>query len=262
MNENPFPGMNPYLEQYWGDIHTRFMVYASDQINEQLPNDLMARVEESVSIDEGESSSRSVIPDVKVVERRPVSFGGREATVALADPCLVPVVDELPTERHLEIIDRNGERVVTAIELLGRENKTGRGRLKYQRKQREYICGGVNLVEIDLLRAGRWVLAVDERTVPAEFRQPYRICVWRLLRPEHAEPYKVSLRDPLPNIAIPLRPQDADVALQLQPLLNECYRRGRYGGLDYELPPVPALRKADAQWADALLRSLGLREPE
>ena len=30
--DSPFPGMNPYLEQFWGDIHHRFITYCSDAI--------------------------------------------------------------------------------------------------------------------------------------------------------------------------------------------------------------------------------------
>ncbi len=37
---NPFPGMDPYLEQHWGDVHHRLVQYASDQLQEHLPADL------------------------------------------------------------------------------------------------------------------------------------------------------------------------------------------------------------------------------
>ena len=36
--KSPFPGMDPYLEQHWGDVHTRLMFYISNQINAQLPD--------------------------------------------------------------------------------------------------------------------------------------------------------------------------------------------------------------------------------
>ena len=64
---SPIPGVDPYLEQYWGDIHTSLMVYMRDQIDEQLPSGLQARVEESVNIDL-EARSRWVYPDVAIVE--------------------------------------------------------------------------------------------------------------------------------------------------------------------------------------------------
>ena len=42
--KNPFPGMNPYLQQRWGDFHTRLTVAMSDALNRFLPSDLEARV--------------------------------------------------------------------------------------------------------------------------------------------------------------------------------------------------------------------------
>lgn len=40
MNENPFPGMNPWLEYPFGDVHAAVTVYASDQLEPQLPRQL------------------------------------------------------------------------------------------------------------------------------------------------------------------------------------------------------------------------------
>ncbi len=45
---SPFPGMDPYLKAHWRDVHTRLMTYLCDQIQDQLPANLVARVEESV----------------------------------------------------------------------------------------------------------------------------------------------------------------------------------------------------------------------
>jgi hypothetical protein len=44
---SPFPGMDPYLEQFWGDVHHRLITYLSDAIQKQLPGDLRARVDGS-----------------------------------------------------------------------------------------------------------------------------------------------------------------------------------------------------------------------
>jgi hypothetical protein len=43
-----FPGMNPYLEEYWGEIHQRFIINSSDALQKQLPGDLRARANERV----------------------------------------------------------------------------------------------------------------------------------------------------------------------------------------------------------------------
>jgi hypothetical protein len=79
----------------------------------------------------------------------------------------------------------------------------------------------------------------------------------RANRPFQAEVIGLPLREPLPNIRIPLRPVDADIVLQLQPLIDECYRRGRYASIDYHHPPVPALNESDQQWAGHLLQDQG-----
>ena len=45
---SPFPGMDPFLEAHWGDIHAALSIYARDQLQQRLPNDLVASVEEYV----------------------------------------------------------------------------------------------------------------------------------------------------------------------------------------------------------------------
>jgi hypothetical protein len=50
------------------------------------------------------------------------------------------------------------------------------------------------------------------------------------------------------------------VVLELQPVFDRCYDEGPYARrVDYRRePPVP-LTRADAEWADQLLRERGLR---
>ena len=260
--ENPFPGMNPYLEAYWRDVHTSLMVYIRDHLQDQLPGDLIARVEESVSIDADEES-RQVSPDVRVVEE-PGGWTARggavaTATVNVAEPLLIPI--EEPPPRHVEIIDpKSGNRVVTAIEVLSPTNKLDTDGLKaYRCKQREYVSGGVNLVEIDLLRRGGFIVAAPHELIEPSRRAPYYVCVRRVTKPGWAAVVPLPLRQRLTAISVPLRPTDSDVQLDLQELINQCYRRGRYSSIDYRYDPNPPLTGDDAAWADTLLRSTGLR---
>ena len=258
MTKSPFPGMDPYLEQFWGDVHSSLIVYFRDQINDQLPGDLQARVEESLMVD-SEDYSRRIYPDVDIAERPEVSSpaGLTLSGTAVAEPCVVVLPSELRTERHIEIIDRNsGNRVVTAIELLSPANKCkGPGREAYLRKQKEYIDGGVNLVEIDLIRQGSFVVAIPEVLVPRHCRTPYIICIRRANRRSEVELIRVPLQEVLPNIAIPLRPADADIVLRLQPLLDECYRRGRYTSLDYTRPLTAQFDNDDQCWINELVQT-------
>jgi hypothetical protein len=70
----------------------------------------------------------------------------------------------------------------------------------------------------------------------------------------------IPLRRPLPSIPIPLREQDQEVRLELQPLIDQAYRKGRYGDtIDYREPPDPPLEDDDAVWADTLLKEIGKR---
>jgi hypothetical protein len=122
-------------------------------------------------------------------------------------------------------------------------------------------CHGKS-VEIDLLRAGQSVLSVPPRRIPRSHRTPYWVVVRRGWMPLQAEVYAVPLRERLPLIGIPFRERDADVPLDLQPLLERCYDNGGYrDDLDYEAEPDPPLPSDEAAWADALLRERGARRP-
>ena len=64
----------------------------------------------------------------------------------------------------------------------------------------------------------------------------------------------------LPVVKIPLRPDDADVPLDLQALVEQCYRNGAYDGtLNYAVAPDPPLLGEERRWADERLHELGLR---
>ncbi len=65
---SPFPGMDPYLEQFWGDVHHRLITYLSDAIQKQLPGDLRARVDERVYVEPEDGNGRRIVPDVRIVE--------------------------------------------------------------------------------------------------------------------------------------------------------------------------------------------------
>jgi hypothetical protein len=265
---NPFPGMNPWLESHWGDVHTSLTTYARDQLQSQLPSGLRARIEEYVAVEvddvtEGPRSRFS--PDVRIIERPDAAAefnGSGSSAVAVAEPVIVSRQSEPETLHYIQIVDtQTGHRIITSIEFLILANKASEeGREQYQAKQRKMLSGGVNLVEIDLLRSGSWVLAVPKGEVPKPCREPYRINVVRGSRQSVSEVYRVSLREPLPTIRIPLRSTDDDVLLQLQTLIDTAYVNGRYGeDVDYRVDPQPPLAGADAQWADQLLRERGLR---
>ena len=256
--QNPLPGMNPWLEAYWGDVHTRLTMYACDEIQRQLPPMLHAHVEEYLAVEEedADSSGRRISPDIvvrgTVHDLSPVRT---DAPVAvLDDPTTEPVtfrrVAERQTLRYVRIVDlKNNHRVVTVVEFISPANKTPAGKEQYRRKQNELIDGGVSLVEIDLLRRGEWVIASDFMSYPARLKAPYRICVTRSTALLDGEAYAACFSVPLPSIRIPLRATDADISLPLQKLLNQAYENGRYGSiLDYDQQPEIGCSPQQWEW--------------
>jgi hypothetical protein len=255
--------MDPYLEYHWGDVHHRLVVYACDQLQARLPRDLRARVEERLTVESSFGLVRPILPDVRIFagSRKKVRPASSPAASAVAEPLLVSR-DEPATEGFIEIREVTaGKKLVTVIEVLSPPNKAaGEAQLKYLEKREELYRAQVSLVEIDLLRAGRPLLAFAyDRLAPA-LRTPYRVVVsrgWELLRVEY---YPVPLRERLPIIAIPLRRTDSDVPLDLQALVEECYQKGAYNeDFDYAVDPELPFDKADARWVDDLLRGKGLR---
>jgi hypothetical protein len=261
---SPFPGMDPYLESHWGDVHHALIMYSRDQLQDRLPAGLRARIGERVFVEPSNGNERSIYPDIHMVEHGraseslPVSGTG----LAVAEPLIIHFQNDPVTEGFIEIIDlSSGKQVITVVEVLSPSNKLrGPGRKLYRKKQQELIKGRVSLVEIDLLRTGRWTLAVRRSCIPPSYRTPYQICVCRGWRPTTAEIYRVPLSDRLPIIRIPLREEDADVPLDLQAALDQCYRNGRYDqDIDYKKEPDPPLDPAEASWANELLRGQGRR---
>jgi hypothetical protein len=258
--------MDPYLEAHWRDVHASLVIYARDALQEALPPELRARVEERVVLETPEGITGGLFPDVRVVESRPVQQrrapGISDVAAETEEPILVATDTEPLTEGFIQIIDTSsGNRVVTVIEFLSPTNKTpGDGLEQYRRKQGELLRSDTSLVEIDLVRTGRHVLAVPLAEIPSRRRTPWMACVRRPWVRGKAEVYPLPIERRLPRIKVPLRQADADVPLDLQALIEQCYRRGRYeGDINYTLDPEPPLTGPDAEWADEMLRGQGLR---
>ena len=263
---SPFPGMDPYLEAHWRDIHAGLIIYSRDALQGVLPSSLRARVEESVLLETPQGIGyHPLYPDVRVVEytsKRGLDTGPNGG-VAVAEPIIVEAEFGPTIETFLEIIDReSGNRVVTTIEFLSPSNKSpGSNREQYLRKRNALCSSNANLVEIDLNRFGTHTLAFPLRLLDEDKRTPYMVSVRRPERGGAAEVYPMPLWERLPVIKIPLRPDDADVPLDLQALVDQCYRTGACEGtLDYAIDPDPPLTGADEEWADTHLHEKGLRK--
>jgi len=67
---SPFPGMDPYLEAHWGDVHHSLIQYSRDFLQGTLPEDLLARVEERVYLEQDDVRVRTIAPDTRISERQ------------------------------------------------------------------------------------------------------------------------------------------------------------------------------------------------
>jgi hypothetical protein len=257
--------MDPYLEAHWRDVHASLIIYARDALQGVLPGPLRARVEERVLLETPQGiGDHPLYPDVRVVEFASKRGPGAppSASVALAEPLLVRVEPEPATETFIEIIDRaSGNRVVTFIEFLSPSNKSpGPNREQYLRKQREICASDTNLVEIDLNHFGTHTLAFPLENLALRHRTPYMACVRRPDGKGLAEVYPMPLSERLPVIKVPLRRDDPDVPLELQTLVDQCYRNGAYDGtLNYAIDPDPPLLGEGKKWATEWLQEKGLR---
>lgn len=260
---SPFPGTDPYLERHWGDVHTRLVTYASDRLQQLLPRDLRARVEECVFLEAYDGHTPDFIPDVRILQRPRREGPVKSASIGIgvADPLVVQTDDEI-TQRFIEIRDAgSGHQLVTVIEVLSPSNKVpGDGQVKYLQKRQELRAGRVSVVEIDLVRTGKRLLPFPMEKLIPEFRTTYQVWVRRGWEATRVEVYRVPLREHLPVIPIPLQRTDADVPLDLQAIIDQCYRNGGYDDdIDYQVGPEPPLDADDARWADSLLRKKKLR---
>jgi len=177
--------------------------------------------------------------------------------VAVAEPLVVQVASEELRQTYVEIIDiaSNG-RLVTVIEFLSPSNKlAGDGQRKYRQKQDEIRRSDINLVEIDLTRGGERDLLYPVVQLPRGYRTAYLTCVRRGFGHDRFEIYRMPLRERLPAIRIPLRPKDADVALDIQALADRAYEEGRYDDIDYQRPCIPPLESDDAAWAAEVVKA-------
>jgi len=254
---SPFPGMDPFLEFHWGDVHTSLTTYARNQLRTRLPQGLVARVEEILHLqDENGAGNGHAKPDVQVVERSSAPAGGAVAhpgTSTAAVPVLVPLSKPW-TERWIEIRDAQDQRLITTIEFLSLGNKQSpRQRETFRKKQDALLSAGVSLVEIDLIRRGGWTISAPEDDVPDSCAYPYRLCVMRAQAPRQAELYPAPLMTPLPAIAIPLRTGDADVTLDLQALVSQAWDDGQYHTINYAQDPRPAFRPDDEAWIEHVI---------
>jgi hypothetical protein len=218
---SPFPGMDPYLEgQEWSDCYQRFATVISDH--------LMAQV-------------------------RP------HYVVRLA----ITIASDLPLEQErmarlvtVEIRETNTHRLVTSIELLSPVNKRKPGLTKFLEKRARLQEAGVHLVDIDLIRRGKRPVTPPSFTEMHPLAKAHYSVMLTRAKANQIELWPIRVQEQLPTIAIPLRPTDQDIPLDLQAVFTAIYDKAGYDlSLDYsQPPPLPAFDDVTQNWVSELLK--------
>jgi hypothetical protein len=236
---NPFPGMNPYLEQpdYWSDFHNQLVTAISRSLVPKLLPKYRVVTDKWVFTITDALTVAMGRPDVSIQKQQ--TDLGPVATTAKATAQPVKVRVPVPVEMqqaYLEVKDAATQKVVTVLEVLSPANKRGEGRSKYEAKRQQILGSQTNLVEVDLLRGGQPFL-MD----PEVAQSHYRMLVSRAQQRPLADLYPFNLVDEIPTIPLPLGPEDGEVALAIQPLLNGLYDQLGYDYfIDYgQAPPAP-----------------------
>jgi hypothetical protein len=246
--------MDPYLERpsFWPGVRLLLIVAIADDLAPRLRPRYYVEVEERLVLTAAEDVAADIRPDLMVtkpgVHEAPSSF-------RLAQPVTVALPERIRLA-YLELRTVADNQVITVIEVLSPFNKrAGPGRADYARKRLRLLARPVNLVEVDLLRAGK---PMPMAGTPDE--ADYRILVSPWDRRPQADLYAFTVQDAIPVIPVPLAGDDPPAPLALGPLLHGVYERGGYDlRIDYRADPVPPLAPERGAWLDALPGSAGLR---
>jgi hypothetical protein len=252
--------MDPFLEDpaYWLDFHFRFINNWADALSEILPEQYEANLGERVYLVEHDPEARKLMsPDIGVVESpTPAKVSSSRGAVTLA-PVTVPLtILEGPRETFVEILHKPDRQLVTVLELLSPTNKEQPGRTEYLAKRRAILYQKVHLVELDLLRAGRRMPSL----VPLPPGDYYYLVARAERRPD-AEIFAWTIRDPLPQLPVPLRTPDPDITFDLAAVFRTTYERGRLARKINYSRALPDLGRDDQEWAAGIVRSSGPRRP-
>jgi Protein of unknown function (DUF4058) len=259
----PFTGMDPYLEHavLWEGVHARLIVAIANQLQPRLDPRYIASVEERVFME----GPQRRIPDVWI-QKVDEEVGTPPLAESDSDTAVIVEVEDLEIrEGRVEILDSyNDMRLVALIEVVSPTNKAaGPGRVSYRAKQKETLGRDCHLIEIELFRRGRHVVAIPEwRVEPFE---PFDslCCVSRWPFRNRFELYPRSLRQRLPRLRIPLADDDPDATLDVQAALEQVYEEGRYARrVRYHEKCQPRLKPEDQAWADERIAAFREARPD
>jgi hypothetical protein len=262
--------MDPYIEAcgLWPDFHGHLIERLYERVAEAAPDRYLVRTGERsyvVLVESEGKNSHPFVPDVSVTTPSRRKRGGKAGGTAVAEAAgeVEPItmrafIEEEHRESFVEIYEATPEqRLVTCIEVLSPSNKAPGtpGWDLYLRKRQSLLLGGINLVEIDLLRGGRRMPMLDPWPT-----SPYTLLVARAKKVQLCRAWPVHFQRPIPPLPVPLAKPDPDILVELQPMLDAVYQRSRYErSIDYTKPLDPPLGPEETAWLQEQLRARQLR---
>ena len=226
--QNPFPGMNPYLEhpELWHQVHNRLIVSIADAIATQVAPQYFVSIEQRIYQSFADPQSLVGIVDVGIKQdlwtgQQPLPTEGAVSTIAKPQRVQVTMPWEVK-ERYLEVREVATKELITVLEILSPANKkAGEGRSLYEAKRIKILTTKTNLIEIDLLRSGQ---PMPVQGAPIS---QYRILVSRASDRPHADLFAFDLQEEIPDFPVPLRGEQPEPIVRLQGILNDTYHNGR-----------------------------------
>jgi hypothetical protein len=205
-----------------------------------------------VWLHEPDAEARRGKPDDLITSKPEHVANGGVATLPAPMTTLLPATRR-EGNKYLKIKETRSDRVITILEFLSPANKmAGPDRDGYLAKRNEYLATRTNLVEIDLHRTGQRMPMGKPKPPLAD----YYVFICQAIDFPRTGVWPFSVRDRLPDIPVPLKPEHGFVTLPLQKCFDAAYDQGPYDSeVDYTKPPRIRLRGADAAWVAKLLKN-------
>ena len=252
---SPFPGMDPYLESqpYWANLHSSMFSAVQSELKKRLPRGYAIWLDIYVWLHEPDAETRRGKPDDFITHKHRGESANGVTTLPAPATSLLPAVRR-EGNKYLKIKEVRSDRVITVIEFLSPANKKpGPDRDGYLAKRNEYLATDTNIVEIDLHRTGMRM----PMGKPKPPRADYYALVCQAADFPKTGIWPFSVRDPLPDVPVPLNPKHGFVMLPLKTCFDIAYEQGPYDTVvDYSKPPRIRLHGDDAAWAAQVVKAI------
>lgn len=263
VDHNRYPGVNAHLMGVllqpaggWESFHAEWIVQLRQTLDAHLPDNYYAMAEKSLQISAVDAERlQRTRPDVSVYQFSrtehplPTVPGTTPTAVIALRDVLDEMVDALTSVGIYQTVAGNVPgKLITRLEVISPGNKAPAAYApQYSARRFETLNAGINLLEIDLIHTRRPLTArVPSYVDDQPGATPSVVLVSRptpQLQDGQLLVYNVPLEQALPQVAVPLAP-DESLVLDLQTAYNQTYAGTRIFPLlvDYDKDPLDLAR--------------------